>query len=144
MGEAKQKSEAVVAAERIYEAVRDGGIEALSSLFGGLLSDDFAWHPALVGAVEGARTYVGAREYAAYVDDFNSTFDEVRVGSAAFEEVAPGLVLITGSLHVTGSGSGVPVETEAAYVFQFDGGQAISGRTFFSRGDAEEAAKALA
>ena len=138
MNEAKQKSEAVAAAEQLYEAVREHGVPAMSEHFGGLLAEDFDWRPALIGTVEGRASYVGREAFVDYLKDWESTWEEVEMGPARFEEVAPGRVLIPASMRVTGAGSGVPLDIEMAYVFDFEGGQATVGRTFISRRDAEE------
>ncbi len=138
MTEAKPQTEALAAAEEIYAAAMADGVGALQQHFGGLLNEDFEWHPALVSTIEGGRTYVGPEQFADYLEDFNAAFESVEIGPGSFEEVTAGRVLIIAPMKVIGAGSGVPLELDAAYLFEFEAGQAVTGRSFFSRKDAEE------
>jgi ketosteroid isomerase-like protein len=138
MPESKSQTNAISVAEELYTAVVEGGLDAMQSHFGGIVAEDFRWHPALIGTVEGTRTYVGRAGFAEYLEDFNTAFASAQFFSAEFEEIEPGRVLVAASMRVTGAGSGIPLDMDVAYVLDIENGRCVVGRSFFTRAEAEE------
>ncbi len=127
----------VDAVRRVYTALMHGGPSELLDRYDELLTADFEWHPALLGAFR-KRAFRGREEFAEYWREFNEGFEGPALGDAEFEALGSGRVLGTGRLAVKGVGSGVPIDQEVAYLFEVRDGRVSYGRTFFSRREAEE------
>jgi ketosteroid isomerase-like protein len=113
----------------------------LLSHYDDLFHEDFEWHPALIGGVDG-RTYRGRTEFEQYWRDFTDAFDEIDFGAPRVEPLGSHRVIARGTVHVRGAGGGVPIEQDAAYVIDVRDDRIVAGHTFFSRADAEEFASA--
>ena len=122
---------------RVYEAW-NGEPGSLLARYEEFFSADFEWHPALIGAVEGDRTYVGRDAFAEYWRDFTSAFGTVRPGPARIEEAGEGRVLVIAALELEGAASRLPIGREVAYVFDVADGRIARGWSFMSPADAEE------
>ena len=122
---------------RAYETW-DGGPDSLMARYEEFFSADFEWHPALIGAIEGDRTYVGRDAFAEYWREFTSVFGEVRPGPARAENAGEGRVLITAPIELEGAASGLPIGRDIAWVFDVADGRITRGWSFMSPADAEE------
>jgi ketosteroid isomerase-like protein len=97
--------------------------------------EDYEWRPFLFAAVEGGvyRGHEGVREWFANLDEFFESF------SAEVAEVRDlgDRVLVLGTLHGRGRGSGVPVESPVGIVVELDAdGMARRGVAFTSHAEA--------
>jgi ketosteroid isomerase-like protein len=131
----------VIAVEATFRLLAEGGPEALLDHYDQLFHEDFEWQPALIGGVDG-RTYRGRADFERYWRDFTDAFEEIAFGAPQVEALGSGRLMAWGNLHVRGSGGGVPIEQEAAYVIDVRDYRIAAGRTFFSRAEAEEFARA--
>jgi ketosteroid isomerase-like protein len=131
----------VIGIEGAFRLMAEGGPEALLAHYDELFHEEFEWRPALVGGLDG-RTYHGRAGFEQYWRDFTGAFDEIDFGNPGVEALGTNRVLAWGDLHVRGAGGGVPIEQEAAYLFEVRDRKVIAGRTFFSRAEAEEFAGA--
>ncbi|HEX2128445.1 MAG TPA: nuclear transport factor 2 family protein [Solirubrobacterales bacterium] len=121
----------------VFRLMAESGHEGLLTRFDDIFDEEFEWHPALIGGLDG-RTYRGRTEFEQYWRDFTSAFEEIDFGEPRAEPLGPDRVLAWGRLHVRGAGGGVPIDQEAAYVVDLRDGKLVAGRTFFSRAEAEE------
>jgi ketosteroid isomerase-like protein len=140
MPEVSETARNVAQMERAFQILADGGPSALLARYDEFFDEDFKWRPALVGGLDG-RVYRGRAGFEQYWRDFTEAFDEMDFGNPRWETVGAARVLGSASLHVRGSGGGVPIDQEAAYVFDIRDGKVVAGRTFFSRAEAEEFAR---
>ena len=124
-------------ARGVYTAMMHGGPSELMARYDELFTEDFEWHPALLGAFRKG-TYRGREEFAEYWAELNEGFEDPVLGEAEFEALGAGRVLAVGELSVKGTGSGLPLDQAVAYVFEVRDGRVGYGRTFFSRREAEE------
>jgi ketosteroid isomerase-like protein len=131
----------VIGVEGAFRVMTEGGPEALLAHYDDLFHEEFEWRPALIGGLDG-RTYHGRDEFEQYWRDFTDAFEELDFGTPQVEARGSGRVLAWGKLHVRGTGGGVPIEQEAAYVIDLREGRIVAARTFFSRAEAEEFARA--
>ena len=120
----------------MYSTLRQGGPEELLARYEEFFSADFEWTPVLIGSIEGRRTYVGREEFSGYWEDFSAAFDEVDPGAAPAEALDDGWVMIDARLRVRGTGSGVPIDRNAAYLFKVRDGRIVAARSFWNRADA--------
>ena len=135
------RAASVIGVETAFRLLAEGGPEALLSHYDYLFHEDFEWRPALIGGLDG-RTYRGRAEFEQYWRDFTDAFEEVDLGATRVECLGPERVLAWGNLHVRGAGGGVPIDQEAGYVLDVREFRMIAGRSFFSRAEAEEFARA--
>ena len=131
----------VIAVETAFRLMAEGGPDALLARYGDIFAEDFEWRPALIGGLDG-RTYRGRAEFEEYWQDFTDAFETIDFGAPKVEPLGPDRVLAWGALHVRGAGGGVPIDQEAAYVLDLREHRVVAGRTFFSRAQAEEFARA--
>jgi ketosteroid isomerase-like protein len=141
MPDAARGTDAAALVEGVYRAVAAGGPAVMLDRYDEFFAEDFVWEPALVGGVDG-RTYRGRDGLATYWDDFTEALGEPRLGEPEVEEIRPDRVLLASTIHVRSAGGGVPIDQDAAYVFDVRDGRIVYGRTFFSRAEAEEFARA--
>ena len=135
------RAASVIGVESAFRMMAAGGPEALLAHYDDLFDEDFEWRPALVGGLDG-RMYRGRAGFEQYWRDFTDAFEEIDFGAPQVEAVGSARVLAWGTLHVRGAGGGVPIEQEAGYVFDVRDLRVVAGRTFFSRDEAEEFARA--
>ena len=127
----------VAVLRRGFEVLAADGPQELIDRYDEFFAEDFEWMPALVGGVTG-RTYRGREAFAEYWRDFTDAFDEIEFGEPTFTELGRERVVAVSPIHVRGAGGGVPIDLEAAYVFDFRDRRIVAGHSFFSRADAEE------
>jgi hypothetical protein len=78
---------------RTFEVLSKGGPDALLARYEEFCTEDFEWHPALMGSVEGEQVFVGKQQFAFYWHMFADVFGEPKVTGNSFEPVGPGRVL---------------------------------------------------
>jgi hypothetical protein len=118
------------------------GLPALLDRYDEFFDEELEFHPVMVGSVEGGRSFVGRRGFAEFVDEFTSAFAEMQLEDPSFEDVGGGRILVTASMSIRGSSSGVPLQTPSAFLFEVHGDKVARARSFFSRADAEDFARA--
>lgn len=116
----------------------EGGSDALLARYDQFFSEDFEWHPAMIAAIEGERTYVGREAFAEYWREFTSVFGGVTLGRADVDDISARRVLITAPIEVEGAASGLEIGAEIAYVFDFDDGRITRGWSFMSPAEARK------
>ncbi len=123
---------------RIYEIGEADGLRALAERFDEFCRPDFQWRPRIIGM--GKDAYVGSDGFLQYADDMIATVGEPELTLGEIRGVGDHHVLLLGRLHLTGQGSGVPLDSEWAILYSFDGDLLQSGIAFDSHAEAEEAA----
>jgi ketosteroid isomerase-like protein len=118
------------------------GPRTLLDRYDELFTEDFRWRPAAQGLIEGLREYRGREGFEQYWDDFEASFSGFGFTNGRFTAVGDDTVLARFRLAVYGTGSGVPVEQDAAWVLRFDGDRIAYGESFMNQDDAEAAAHA--
>jgi ketosteroid isomerase-like protein len=132
------ESGTVAVVTEMWSALLQGGLAHLRDRYDEFFSADSEWTPALVGTVEGGRSYVGRDEFADYVRDFTAAFEEAEWGDPSLESIDAARVLLTSPMRVKGTESGVPIEVDAAFIIEVRNGRIVAGHSFFSRAEAEE------
>jgi hypothetical protein len=122
----------------IAETVTEHGPRVMLERYDEWFTADFEWTSRVLGALDG-RTHRGKAGFEAYWREFFETFEGVNYEFTAFEALDERRVLVLGHISGAGSSSGVPIDTDAAYVFEFAGdGRVEKGQSFFTREEAEE------
>jgi ketosteroid isomerase-like protein len=119
-----------------YEALARGDMETFTALSREHLAPDFEFHHVWDGRI--FRGFEGTMEW---ISDTRETWDDY---SQEVEEIIElgDVVVVVLAISARGGGSGVPVAQELAVVWTFAGGRAIEARSFASREEALEAARA--
>jgi ketosteroid isomerase-like protein len=117
------------------------GPRALLAHYDDFFTEDFRWTPALMGRLEGG-DFVGRDGFARYWDAFGASFTKFDSRDSTVIEVDADTVLVTLTICVEGSESGVPVEQEVGWVFHFEDGRVAAGESHLSWAEAEERARA--
>jgi ketosteroid isomerase-like protein len=97
--------------------------------------EDYEWRPFMFAGVEGGvyRGHAGVREWFASLDELFETFS---LEVVAMRDLGDRLLVI-GTLHGRGRGSGVPVESPVGIVAEADSdGLALRGVAFTSHAEA--------
>jgi ketosteroid isomerase-like protein len=128
---------AVEVVHEAFDVLRESGPAGLVERYDDFLTADLEWHPVLIGTLEG-RSYRGREGFERYWGDFGEGFKNLRWSDPSYEEVGPDLVLVSSHISGEGTGSGIPLEMDPAYVFEIRDGRISLARSFFSRADAEE------
>jgi ketosteroid isomerase-like protein len=123
---------------RGYEALQRGDLEEFKSLSRERLGPEFEFHHVWDGRI--FRGYEGTLEWLA---DARETWEGY---SQEIEEitVVGDHVVVTVRISATGAESGVPVAQEFAVDWEFEGDRAVRARSFGSRAEALESARAQA
>jgi ketosteroid isomerase-like protein len=128
----------MAAASRNIENTR-GALEAFNrrdpEAYIAYVREDYEWRPFLFAAVEGGvyRGHEGVRKWFANLDE---SFESFSLEVSEMRDLGDRL-LVTGTLHVRGRGSGVPVESAVGIVADVDSdGLARRGVAFTSQAEA--------
>ena len=92
-------------------------------------------HSALTGAVY--RGYEGFRTWMREIDD---QFDTWRLSLEELIDLSDGRILGLGAIHAKGRGSGVELDTEVAWLYEFRDHRLIRMATYLSHEDGRRAA----
>jgi ketosteroid isomerase-like protein len=120
--------------ERLMDAVNRRDIDALAEA----TTADLEWFPVFAARVEGEafRGREGIETFLAEVDD---TWEEFRPLPGEYRDLGD-RVLALGRLEARGRGSGVPVDSPWAGVFDLRAGEVSRIRTYLDHGEAMRAA----
>jgi ketosteroid isomerase-like protein len=102
-----------------------------------VLAPDIEWYP-LTGALVEGRPYKGHEGVKAYFEDLADAWEESDVSADRFID-ADDVVIVVGQIHAIGRGSGLEIETPAAWVWRLRRGQAVYMRVYLDRQEALEA-----
>jgi ketosteroid isomerase-like protein len=103
-----------------------------------VLAPDIEWYP-LTGALVEGTPYRGHEGVDAYFNDLAEAWEDSYVAADRFID-AGDLVLVLGRIHAIGRGSGVEIETSAAWIWRVREGQAVYMRVYLDKQAAFEAA----
>jgi ketosteroid isomerase-like protein len=102
------------------------------------VTDDVEWRPATMSAVEGG-SFTGAEGMRRFFDEWDQTWKLWEVEPAEVRDLGS-QVLVLGHVHAEGRGSGLTLDQEVAYLFEFRDGLLARGATFFSHDEGIAAA----
>lgn len=121
-------------AERGIDAFNRRDVEALAEV----TALDFEWFPALPGAVEGDG-YRGIQGIETYLGEIGDTWDDLRMVGGELRDLGD-RVLWLGRTEGRGRGSGVPVDTPLAVIYDVRAGKVSRARAYLDHGEALRAA----
>jgi ketosteroid isomerase-like protein len=108
--------------------------------FSELTTPDVEWMPVFAARVEGD-AFRGREGIEAFLAEVSETWEEFRPVPEEYEDLGE-RVLALGRLESRGRGSGVPVQSPWAGIFDFRGGKISRIRTFLDHEEASRAARA--
>ncbi len=121
-------------AERGIDAFNRRDVEALAEV----TALDFEWFPALPGAVEGDG-YQGLQGIETYLGEIRDTWEDLCMVGGELRDLGD-RVLWLGRTEGRGRGSGVPVDTPLAVIYDIRGGKVSRARAYLDHDEALQAA----
>jgi ketosteroid isomerase-like protein len=121
-----------------YEALQRGDLETFKALNRERLDPEFEFHHVWDGRV--FKGYEGTLEW---LSDAQETWEGYTQEIEEITEIGNHVVVVV-RISATGAESGVPVADEFAVDWEFDGDRAVRARSFGSRAEALESARASA
>ncbi len=106
--------------------------------FAKLVTPDFEWHPAIVGALHGA-FYRGREGVERFAADTSENWEELQNVATDFRDLGD-LVFVLGRLRGRGKGSGAPVDQHYAGIYDFRGDRIWRYRVYFDHAEGLRAA----
>ena len=106
--------------------------------FAELVTPDFEWHPAIVGALHGA-VYRGREGVERFAADTSENWEELQNVAAEFRDLGD-LVFVLGRLKGRGKSSGAPVDQQYAGIYDFRGDRIWRYRVYFDHAEGLRAA----
>ena len=100
---------------------------------------DFEWYPAITRALDGGGGYHGREGVEKYAADIRENWDELRALPEEFRDLGD-RVLVLGRLKARGKGSGAPVDTPYAGIFDFRGDKVWRYGVYLDRAEGLRAA----
>ncbi len=119
---------------RLYDAFNAGDLEATLDL----TAPENEFHPSGI-FMDTERTYRGREGYSEFWHTFREAWETITVNVERIEDLGE-QVLVLGTFHGRGHGSGVGVTREAAWLVTLRDGLFAQSRTFVSWAEALEAA----
>ena len=116
------------------DAFNDRNVDLLATL----VTPDFAWFPALPGAVEGDG-YRGREGIEMYFEEISNTWEELRVIGGEFRDLGDRVVVL-GRTEGRGKGSGVQVDSPIGVIYAFRDGKMSRVLAYLDHGEAVRAA----
>jgi ketosteroid isomerase-like protein len=120
--------------ERLMAAVNRRDIDT----FAGLTTADFEWFPVFAARVEGG-VFRGREGIETFLREVDETWEEFLPVPEEYRDLGD-RVLGLGRLKTRGRGSGVPIDSPWAGIYDFRGGQISRIRTYLDHGEALRAA----
>lgn len=106
--------------------------------FDELGTPDFEWYQAIVRALDGSG-YRGREGVEKYAADIGENWEELQALPEEFRDLGD-RVFVLGRLEARGKGSGVPVDTRYAGIFDFRGDRIWRYRVYLDRAEGLRAA----
>jgi ketosteroid isomerase-like protein len=110
----------------------------VDTLFAELATPDFEWFPAVTRAFEGGG-YRGREGVEKFAADTRENWEELQSIPEEFRDLGD-RVLVLGRLKARGKGSGAPVDTPFAGIFDFRGDRIWRYRVYLDRAEGLRAA----
>ena len=107
--------------------------------FAELGTPDFEWYPALIRALDGGGGYGGREGVEKFAADIRENWEELQALPEEFRDLGD-RVLVLGRLKARGKGSGAPVDTPYAGIFDFRGDRIWRYRVYLDRAEGLRAA----
>jgi ketosteroid isomerase-like protein len=120
---------------RFFDAYNAGDLEATLDL----IAPEFEFRPSGL-FMDTERTYHGREGWTDFWHTFRAAWESISVNIERFEDLGDDRVLVLGTFHGKGHGSGVDVTREAAWISTVRDGLFAQSRTFVSWAEALEAA----
>lgn len=120
--------------ERLMHAVDRRDIDA----FAQVTTPDFEWFPVFAARVEGD-VYRGRDGIESFLGEVDETWEEFRPIPEEYRDLG-NRVLALGRLKTRGRGSGVPIDSPWAGIYDLRGGEVSRIRTYLDHGEALRAA----
>jgi len=125
----------VVVVKRLVDASNRRDVD---SAFAELVTRDFEWHPAIVGALHGA-FYRGREGVERFAADTSENGEQLQNVAAEFRDLGD-RVCVLGRLKGRGKGSGAPVDQQYAGIYDFRDDRVWRYRVYFDRAEGLQAA----
>jgi ketosteroid isomerase-like protein len=119
-----------------YEALQRGDMEGFNALARERLDPDFDFHSVWDGRV--FKGFEGSQEW---VSDTREVWEDYDQEVEEIIDLGRDVVVVV-RISARGGGSGVPVAQELAVVWTFEGDRAVRARSFTSKAEALESARA--
>jgi hypothetical protein len=113
------------------------GFQGMLDAYEELFTEDFEWSSAILRTFE-AGVYKGHAGLENYWREFSESFGSMSWSDPTYDSVGPNRALCTARVHMEGTGSGIPMIMEPAYVFDVRDGLISWASNFMSLSDAEE------
>jgi ketosteroid isomerase-like protein len=123
-------------AKRVTDAYNRRDVDGL---FAELATPDFEWYPGIVRALDGGGGYRGREGIEKFAADTRENWEELQSFPKEFRDLGD-RVLVLGRLKGRGKGSGAPVDTPYAGIFDFRGDRIWRSRVYLDRAEALRAA----
>jgi ketosteroid isomerase-like protein len=123
-------SEKVEIVKRLMAAVNRRDVET----FAGLTTSDLEWFPVFAARVEGD-AYRGREGIETFLGEVDETWEEFLPVPEEYRDLGD-RVLGLGRLKTRGRGSGVPIDSPWAGIYDFRGGEISRIRTYLDHGEA--------
>ena len=107
--------------------------------FAELGTPDFEWYPAVIRALDGGGGYRGREGIEKFAADTRENWEELQALPEEFRDLGD-RVLVLGRLKARGKGSGAPVDTPYAGIFDFRGDRIWRYRVYLDRAEGLRAA----
>lgn len=107
--------------------------------FAELLTPDYEWYPAIVRVVDGGGGYRGREGVEKFAADIRENWEELQALPEEFRDLGD-RVLVLGMVKGRGKGSGAPVDTRYAGIFDFRGDRIWRYRVYFDHAEGLRAA----
>ena len=121
--------------KRVVEASNRRDVDGA---FAELVTPDFEWHPAIVGALHGA-VYRGREGVERFAADTSENWEELQNVAAEFRDLGD-RVLVLGRLQGRGKGSGAPIDHPYVGIYDFRGDRIWRYRVYFDHAEGLRAA----
>jgi len=121
----------VEVAKRVVDAYNRRDVDGL---FAELATPDFEYYPAVTRALDGGVGYRGREGVERFAVDTRENWEELQSVADEFRDLGD-RVLVLGRLKGRGKGSGAPVDTPQAIIFDFRGDRIWRSRVYLDHAE---------